>query len=61
MMCRQSKEYFVKTTENQETGKKTRPYRAPQLLVYGDIRELTLAAATQNFGADNPMFPRLMT
>lgn len=38
-----------------------RPYRAPQLLVYGDVRELTTAKASSNFGADNPMFPRLKT
>ncbi len=38
-----------------------RPYRAPQLFVYGDVRELTTAKASSNFGADNPMFPRLKT
>lgn len=38
-----------------------RPYRAPQLLVYGDVRELTTAKASSNFGGDNPMFPRLKT
>lgn len=48
-------------SSKQETVEERRPYRAPRLLIYGDVQELTLAAATQNFGADNPMFPRLMT
>lgn len=30
-------------------------------MVYGDIRELTLATAAANVTNDNPMFPRLMT
>ena len=38
-----------------------RSYSSPQLTVYGDIRELTLATASQNERGDNPMFPRLKT
>ena len=48
-------------SKDQEQGTGSRPYAAPQLMVYGDIRELTQASATQNFGGDNPRFPRLMT
>lgn len=36
-------------------------YSTPRLVIYGDIRDLTLASASQNRGMDNPMFPRLMT
>ena len=39
-------------TKSGELDKKT-PYRSPQLVVYGDIREITLT--TQKAGAaDNP-------
>lgn len=47
------------TTDHREAP--GRPYSAPQLLVYGEVRELTTAKASSNFGSDNPMFPRLKT